>query len=311
MKTITFLMLLLFSQIGHSCDNCNVYLNVTPNDDKHSFGIYYRYRLMMGLYDNIGQQIMTRHANHGNDPAFWGNTVSEHFRTYELRGTYRIGQRFRTYTILPFVQNSQFIDENKRYELFGFGDPILIETVEITDPVKIYKNENFRQRLEMGFGIKAPLGRIDKTYHEKIPNLDLQPGTGSWDMIAMAKYVMKIKFFGIMSNITYKINTRNRDNYRYGNILNGTLKFFFQTEFKNFAFMPMIGCNIEHASYDFSTVTHLDTGGEAWFADLGAQVFWKKYQLFGEFQRAVSNKMNGHSQLINKFKANIGLIYNI
>ena len=33
----------------------------------------------------------------------------------------------------------------------------------------------------MGGGVKLPLGSISKSYAFGTPNLDLQPGSGSWD----------------------------------------------------------------------------------------------------------------------------------
>ena len=113
-----------------------------------------------------------------------------------------------------------------------------------------------------------------------------------------------------MANMNYKVNFSNRDGYKYGNTFNGTLDVFFQTKVKKFTFMPMLGSNVEQAAYDGSDIKYNNTGGYAVFANIGIQTFWKDFQLFGEFQKAVSNKMNGYNQLINKYKVNIGLIYN-
>lgn len=264
---------------------------------------------MQGLYNGFGLQTMTKHAAHGNDPAFWGNQVQENFRTYELRGNFQIGNRLKTYVIIPFVQNSQYIDKEERFTVSGFGDPILIQGFQLIDPTRISKFENITQRMEMGFGVKFPLGKIDKWIDNTRPNLDLQAGTGSWDLLTYAKYTLMVRKAGLILNTNYKWNTANKEAYKYGNVVNGTLNFFYQTELKQLTFIPMVGLNVEYAQCDFSTEVHLDTGGKAFFAGGGLQMFWKGIKLFGEFQKAVSNKMNGYTQLINKHKINIGLSY--
>ncbi|MEZ4924506.1 MAG: hypothetical protein R2780_15160 [Crocinitomicaceae bacterium] len=310
MKTKTlFMFLFLFSLRVLSCDNCNVYFNLNPNDGKHNIGFYYRTRVMQGLYNGIGLQTMTKHASHGNDPAFWGNQVQETYRTYELRGEFLIKNRWRTYVILPFVQNSQYIDDNKRYTVSGIGDPILMESFQIIDPTRLSKNENVTQRLELGAGVKAPLGKVNIRVENETPNLDLQPGSGSWNFLAFIKYSLKIKNGGLMVNTNFKRSTFNSDGYRYGNVLNCSGNYFYQTKIKSLTLIPSVGVNAEYARHDFTTEEQFETGGVAIFANGGLQMFWKKFRLFGEFQKAVFNKMNGYTQLINKYKFNVGFSY--
>ena len=127
MKTKAIIIFLfLFSLKAFSCDNCNVYFNLTPDDGKHSIGLYYRTRMMQGLYNGFGLQTMTKHAAHGNDPAFWGNHVQETYRTYELRGQFLVKNRWRSYFVLPFIQNTQYIEDQERYTITGIGDPKII-----------------------------------------------------------------------------------------------------------------------------------------------------------------------------------------
>lgn len=309
MKTITLLSLILFYFHSFSCDNCNIYMGLSPNDDKNMVGVYYRNRLMMGAYNFYGLQTMLKHASHGNDPAFWGNQVIEQYNTIELRGEFLIKKRWRTTVILPYIINTQAIDGVRRFSINGISDPIILQGYQLINPYKLCTEDDVIQRLEIGAGIKIPLGQTRLEQNGLIPNLDLQPGSGSWDGLVYLKYILKYKDFGLTANSNLKINGKNQEDYRYGSTLNATFNLFYQTKLKELTLMPMIGLNYERASFDESVETHFDTGGGALFAQLGLKVFLKNFVLFGEFQKAVSNKMNGYSQLINKHKLNLGLAY--
>jgi hypothetical protein len=310
MKTIIMMSLFIICQNAFCCDNCNVYLGVTPNDDRNSVSFMYRNRLMMGSYNAYGLQTMLKHAAHGNDPAFWGNVISEHFNTYELRAQFLLKKRWRTSLILPYIHNSQFINGSDRYELNGFGDPIVLQGYQLINPYVEDDEQKAKHRLEIGAGIKLPLGKINLLNHNERPNLDLQPGTGSLDYLGYVKYILKYKNFGATTNLNYKLNTHNAEGYRYGNTTNATLNLFYQTKVANFTFIPTVGANIEQTNHDFSIEEHFDTGGHVIFGQLGLKVFWKTFSIFGEFQKAVSNKLKGYTQLINKHKLNVGFAYN-
>lgn len=310
MKKIFTVGLLFTFLKAFGCDNCNVYFGLNPNDGKNRLSIFYRNRVMFGHYNAFGQQLMTKHAAHGNDPAFWNNQVLEQFHTIELKGEFLLKQRWRTTLVIPYLHNEQFINSNKRLGLNGLGDPLLMEGVQLINPYKIKEDDEIQQRLEVGGGLKVPLGSIDQRFGNLTPNLDLQTGSGSWDLIFYSNYLFKYKNLGFQTNLNYKVNGKNQDDYRYGNTLNATFQCYIQTKMKNFTFIPSVGLNGEFAEYDQSIETHYDTGGNVIFALMRLQSFWKSFSLFGEYQKAISNQMNGYQQLINKHKITLGLSYN-
>jgi len=219
--------------------------------------------------------------------------------------------RWTTYLIVPYILNTQKIENIKRYQLDGVGDPTVLQGIHLINPSKVYANQNFNQRLEIGAGVKIPLGSLDKKYKGEIPHIDLQPGTGSWDAIGFVKYQMKIKNAGVSYNLNYKWNGENINNYKYGNTLNQSLNLFHQTKMGNLTLIPMVGTSIERAGFDSSTIDYEDTGGFALFLQGGIQFYFNNFMLFGEYQKAVLNKMNGYTQLINKQKINIGITYSL
>ena len=305
------------SCFGYACDNCNIYLNLSPNDYKNSIGLYMRNRLMFGEYNLFGEMIATKHAGHGNDLAFWGQQVHETYQTYEIRGNFFFKKRWKTSFILPFINNNQQIGNVERYKVRGVGDPILLQSFQVFNTKKDTVSKTIAQRLTIGGGLKFPLGKTDLTYANGTPNLDLQPGTGSWDFLTYVSYSMKWKFIGTNVVLNLKKNGKDSFGYRYGMVFNGNANLFTDVEFKKFTVRLLGGAYIENAKFDTMHdpdndvfYQHHDTGGRVWFANTGLQLFTRRMVLFAEFQKAVKNNLNGYTQLLTKHKINVGITYN-
>ncbi|NOQ75009.1 MAG: hypothetical protein GQ574_23550 [Crocinitomix sp.] len=309
-------ILLWFPFLSFACDNCNVYLNLSPNDYKNSIGIFMRHREMYGEYNLLGEMITTRHAGHGNDMAFWGEKVVEKYFTYELRGSFYIREKWKTSVILPMVNNLQQIGDYRRYNITGIGDPIIMESYQVFNTKQDALSGALKQRLSIGAGLKFPLGKTNLEYTNGIPNLDLQPGTGSWDALVFIAYTVKWKFAGITANVNHKRNGLDAEDYRYGAVTNGTLNLFSDLSFKRFKVRLSTGVYIEHAQMDETALysnelpfKHYDTGGTVLFGNGKIQVFTDHFTAFLEYQTPLKNSLNGYTQLLTKNKINTGIIY--
>lgn len=318
MNKIITVALLVISTHSLACDGCNVYVNFSPNDYKNRISLFTRNRLMVGEYNMFGQMILTKHASHGNDPSFWNKQVVENYNTIELRGEFYHKQVWKTSVYLSYVNNHQLVGNTKRYIVNGFADPVIMESYQVYNSMKSENEESLQQRLEIGLGLKLPLGKIDKSYSEGTPNLDLQPGTGSVDVLGSLTYLLKYKKVGLYSNINYKHNSYNIDGYKYGNTLNSTINLFLQTQGDKIAFMPIVGTYSEYLNFDKSkykqmdtetVIDYTDTGGTIWFANLGLKVFKGDFTLTGEFQKVIDSQLNGYTQLLTRHKINVGLTY--
>lgn len=310
-------LLLLFSSVSIACDNCNIYLNFSPNDYQNSIGIYFRQRSMFGEYNLFGEMITTKHTGHGNDKAFWGRMVDETYQIYEIRANYYFRERWKTTIILPFVNNSQKLNDSSRYQLSGVGDPFLIQSYQVFSTKRDTAETRFFHRLMVGGGVKFPLGKTNLTNGNITPNLDLQPGSGSWDLLLYGAYTARFKFLGINANLSLKKNGRDQNAYHYGNTLNAAVNAFADLSLKNTTIRIFSGIYTEKAKMDDSRydvnappVTHLDTGGKTLFLNAGIQFFTPKITVFGEFQNPIKTEMNGFTQLITKNKINLGITYN-
>ena len=131
----------------------------------------------------FGQMILTKQASNGNDPSFWNKQVVENYNTIELRGDFYHKQVWKTSVFLSYVNNHQLVGNEKRYVVNGFADPIIMESCQVYNSVSTNNEERLQQRFEIGLGLKLPIGKVDKNYSAGIPNLDLQPGIGSIDVL--------------------------------------------------------------------------------------------------------------------------------
>ncbi len=318
MKTLVTFVLIFISINSFACDGCNVYINFSPIDYKNRISLIGRSRLMYGEYNMFGKQILTKHASHGNNPLFWNKKVQENYNTFEIRGAFYMREVWKTTIVIPFVNNQQFVGDNQRFVVNGLSDPILLESFQVFNSLKADDSLKFKHRLQIGGGVKVPLGRIDKQYENGLPNLDLQPGSGSLDFISSITYLFKIKNFGVNSNINFKFNGFNKDNYKYGNTLNSTINLFWQTSIKDVTFMPLVGGYFEKMNLDKSKLEqngnrvildYKDTGGTLLFGTVGLKMFYKSVSMSLNYQQNVFTQLNGYTQLLTKNRINVGLTY--
>lgn len=315
---IVIALFFFISTYSFACDGCNVFVNFSPNDYKNRISLFTRNRMMIGEYNMFGEMTMTKHASHGNDPSFWNNQVIEQYNTVELRGDFYIKELWKTTVIIPFINNHQNVGDNNRYVVNGFSDPIIMESFQIYNSFKADDNKLFVHRLEVGVGIKLPIGQTNLAFSNGIPNLDLQPGSGSFDYLGSLTYITKYKKLGLYANLNYKLNTYNTEDYKYGNTTNLTLNAFYQTIGEKISFMPSVGGYIEQMNFDqnryiqdnITTITEFrDTGGQILFANVGLKVFAGNFVLTTEFQKVLGSSLNGYTQLLTRHRVNVGLTY--
>ncbi|MDP1051393.1 hypothetical protein, partial [Klebsiella quasipneumoniae] len=75
----------------------------------------------------------------------------------------------------------------------------------------------------------APTGRFkyDLNSSEEVANPNFQLGTGSTDFLLNAIYTVRYNQWGLNTDLTYKINTKNSNQYQYGNKLTTALTAFY------------------------------------------------------------------------------------
>lgn len=309
MKRILVFVLLVLNLSAFACDNCNVYVGINPNDFYHNFGLRLRTRFHQGTFDNSGA---LRQKHGGEESIYTNSTVKETYQRIEIAGRYFWNPRWNTQIIAPYVMNTQEVNESVHYFVQGIGDVFLLQNYMVFNTKDEVDSASFKHRLSVGLGVKLPTGSINVVRPLGTPNVDLQPGTGSWDGLASLTYTAMYNNLGLMVNGNFKANTYNRDNFKYGNTLNSTVNVFcLWNVVGHFQLVPSLGVYVEifaKDSYDHEQI--YDSGGSSWMLDGGISSYFKKIKIQLNYQYALNNLLVNKQQIPTKWRYNIGVYYN-
>jgi hypothetical protein len=304
------LVILLFGGSVWACDVCSIYLSINPNDYKNSIGLHYRMRAMQGTIGAPVKSLPTKHLGHLN--SYEGEqTVNEVYQLMELRGQYFFTERFHLVLTIPVSNNYRSVGDFTNTDVYGFGDPVLLAKYQLFNTRKREEMPRVTHRIIGGAGVKAPFGSTTKSFNGSNADIDMQPGTGSIDFFALAEYVMFIKQrWGISANAIYKMNTANRNQFQYGNVLASNLNFFASLKMKRLMFQPALGGYMEMAAFDMDQKEKLSgTGGTVVYSTAGLYTYLGRFNWMAQFQYATINKQ-GSDMLPNKFRLIAGVNYN-
>ena len=257
----------------------------------------------MGLRYNYSQY----HTVLYNDPS---QHSSNYYNSMEVWGGENIGKRFQVIGFVPFYFNKQ-IDDDGTTTPHGLGDITVIGQYEILNTSSI--NHNYKmlhQQLWVGAGIKLATGsyNLDVTNPDvTVADVNAELGTGSTDFLLTSLYNLKIKDFGINASANYKMNTVNRQQYKYGNKLSTNLIAFYQLNTKNVGITPNAGLGYEViASNSLSAKKVQNTGSSVSNAIMGMECTYRKIGLGLNVQvPIVQNFAEGQTQLRIKGMAHL------
>ena len=289
MKTKSFVVVLLavisYTR-AHACAICgcgagNYYLGIMPQFSKNFVGLRYR------TYS------FTSHVGKGYNPY---EATHETFQSTELWTRIYITSRIQVISFVNFNFNRQ-LDNGVNKEIQGIGDmPILVNYNLInTTTQPSSENRILNHSLFLGGGIKLPTGKYQYTEGPKaVANANFQLGTGSTDFIMNSLYTMRYKRFGLSVDVNYKINTKNSNEYRFGNRVSGTGSVFYVQQIKKIGMMPNVGLYFEDSALNQQYGINIEnTGGSAFFASAGVESYYKKFGMGFNFQSPISQHLAG------------------
>lgn len=272
---------------AHACDICGSFIGVTPYDNQSGFMIQHRYVLFSRL-DLEGQPALPSqayrvapthsvlHAGHDSAGALVGDFES--FKTFDIRGKWFLHRRVELNGLLPFVMNRSRAS-GELSKLSGLGDAaewIGFHVIRRTE-------EDFRQRLIVGFGLKFPTGNnAVKTIDGERAYLYLQPGTGSFDQTAYIQYSLSLGAWGASLNANGKRNGTNAYNEQIAPSATGNVNFFRMFKRNETVIMPQVqfsgettpgfAVNNVHQQNSAMGLVMGGAGCDAFFGQLGVHV---------------------------------------
>jgi len=172
-------------------------------------------------------------------------------------------------------------------------------------------DENFKQQLIAGAGIKLPTGKNDfkNTAGIRYSSL-MQGGTGSTDGFVYLNYLVGLGKFGASLNTSYKINGKNKREESIANSTTSFLNIFYtQSIGKDIQVMPSVQFFYEYSGGE--KYNGVKTGEHVMnnlMGGIGADIFYKNVALNAGIQKNIWEAETDHP--MSAGKVYVGITYN-
>lgn len=286
---------------GIACDICGCQLG------GYSFGI-----LSQNPTHFIGVRYSQAHFRADIDNTFLEDEYSnDTYRTIELMGRYVINKKWQLSAVIPYAIN-EMRGNVQNVNVYGIGDPVLIGYYNIINTS--YNNPSrFIHSLMLGAGVKFPLGAYDAVDNDAIINRNFQLGSGSMDYMFSSIYTVKHKSFGLNIETSYKLNTHNDLDYRFGDQVSASSKLFYAIINPNYSLLPYLSVSYEYADmHEDQGFMQVNTGGSAVLGAIGLQTYYKKLMFMSSVDLPLVQNYNtdSRSNIEANIRFNLGVVMN-
>lgn len=305
MKKYWFLVVFIsYVSVSNACDICgcgvgSYYLGLMPQFNKNFIGLRYR---SLRFESHLNSRILR---------------TREYFHTTELWGRFYPTPKLQILTFLPYSFNYQTDINNLRKDLRGFNDMMFLASYNVLN--RQMKGDTIPSKWKHSFwiggGVKIPTGRYDYSEQDgsQVANANFQLGSGSFDFLLTAFYNLRYAKFGFNQDVSYKINTTNPKNYRFGNRFSGNSNVFYVQQLgKNFALMPHIGIYYELSAQDErNNEIVAETGGSLLAGNFGLDWYaFKKVSVGVNTQMPIAQNLgSGEIRAENRWNLHFSVLF--
>ncbi|MEJ0080565.1 MAG: hypothetical protein WDM78_06315 [Puia sp.] len=202
------------------------------------------------------------------------------YSSVEIWGGLRLGKKFQLLAFVPYYMNKQVDDDGTTYT-HGLGD------ITVMGQYQVFKSSghssahnSMNQQLWMGGGIKLPTGPFNANMLDSnttIADINAQIGTGSVDFLINGMYGLTVRNFGLNLSASYKINTVNAQNYKYGNKFQTNLIASYHLGKRMTSTIPNIGVGYENVAINKLGAKRIQyTGSQILTAIAGVEIDFGK-----------------------------------
>ncbi len=202
------------------------------------------------------------------------------YQSMDLWGGYNF-KKIQVMAFMPYIISRKESDEGIT-NTKGLGDLMLLVNYQILASTALSKNEKatVRHELYLGGGIKLPTGvnQVDVANPDfNIGDFNSQAGTGSVDYMLNATHNLMWNNSGVVTNIAYRINTANQDDYRFGNRTYLNSSYYYTFSKSEMKIKPNVGINFQHNDINhFEGSTIENSNGYAFNSTLGVNLLTQK-----------------------------------
>ena len=261
-------MIVIFE--SRACEICgcgvnNFYIGILPQFNHKFFGARYH-------FNSFNTRLRSDPTQYSKD----------FYQTVELWGGWNLGKRVQVLAFIPFNHNYQNSDEGVM-KMSGLGDIVALANYKIVDVNSVNRKDRvFSQQLWIGAGIKLSTGKfeIDANDPDVASAANMQLGSGSTDVLLNAMYNVRIDKFGINTTATYKLNTTNKDDYKFGNKFLASSFAYYPIPVSKTLISPNLGLLYEQTRASELQGSKIDlTGGSILHGSAGVEIAFNKIAL--------------------------------
>lgn len=214
----------------------------------------------------------------------------EYFTSATLWGRYVPHKRVQIFAQVPY---NYFVREEEGVQTIsqGLGDINLLANYVLFNTIDSFKNK-VKHSLQIGGGIKLPTGVFNKTRNGDLLNINMQVGTGSYDVPLNLLHTLRFNSFGINTELRYTFNNANTYGYALGDRVLASSRVFYWRNYKRMTFLPQLGVGFEHYGSDQDGKYEVDfTGGNMLQINTGIDMYFYKWAVGAHLSKPIQSKM--------------------
>jgi len=216
--------------------------------------------------------------------------VDENFNTVQAWARIPVAKNLQVSALVPYHFHNRDRATGEQ-SISGLGD------ITVLGLYTVYQTQSdttaFRHVVQLGGGVKAPTGKYDSANNGSV-NPSFQVGTGSWDYLVAAEYVVTRNKLGLNTMANYTFKTENSEQYQFGNQFNYAATLFYMIEEEKFTLVPQAGVAGELYAANKQYGEKLpDTKGDILFGKLGVEAGLGKFSLGLNGMLPISQNLTG------------------
>ena len=301
MKIFAVILLTMGTFGALACDACGCKLSgfsfgILPQYTSHFIGVRYTHAAFSAKMDHKFAP-----DEHSNDT----------YNRAEIMARYSLTRKLILTGALPYMSN-RMEGNTETITASGMGDPTILLYYNLINNGN-YGKALWKQSLLVGGGVKLPLGDYEQRNNGELVNRNFQLGSGSFDYLAALNYTLRRKSFGFNAESSYKLNTANELDYRFGNQFHVSTYFFYVLKSKRTSFLPYAGVFFETGEqHTDGLIIKENTGGHSTFATVGGQYYFGRFSINAEYQKPIYQEFNSDdiATISAGHRFSIGLLFN-
>ncbi|SDM78456.1 hypothetical protein SAMN05421823_1311, partial [Catalinimonas alkaloidigena] len=235
------------------------------------------------------------------------------YNQLELWGRVYLTRRWQVFAFVPYAVNHMAGTE-QNVTTAGLGDASAVVNYTVLKTPDSAAT-TWRHVLMVGAGVKVPTGHFRQEDKGLLLNPNFQRGTGSVDGLASAVYTVRYGRVGLNLDASYKFNTANPQQYRFGNQGNASAQVFYWHTWKGteISLLPNAGLYYEAARrHTDEGFLQANTGGKACLFSVGLETYVRRFTLGVGYKTPVWQRFNSEDmiELRSDGRTSLSLTYN-